>query len=67
MTTPKPLRFVTFEPRPVNLEDDWQVVATYRSGQQELIPGFKTRLAAEHWISSESRAWLKKRGYLDPD
>jgi hypothetical protein len=55
---------VTFDPRPLTSGTGWYVVATYRGGHQEHIPGFKTEAEALEWLaSSRCQAWLKARGY----
>ena len=55
---------VIFDPKPLKSGTGWYVVATYRGGQQEHIPGFKTETEAVEWLaSSRCHAWLKARGY----
>jgi hypothetical protein len=56
---------ITFDPRPLKAGPHWQVVATYPSGQQEHITGFDTESDAKNWITNDSQAWLRKRGYAD--
>ncbi len=55
---------VTFDPKPRKIGSGWRVVATYPSGQQEYITGFKTEAEAIEWLaSSRCQAWLKARSY----
>jgi hypothetical protein len=55
---------VTFDPKPLKRGPEWYLVATYPSGQQEHISGFKTEADAIEWLaSSRCQAWLKARGY----
>jgi hypothetical protein len=55
---------VTFDSEPLKRGPEWYLVATYPSGQQEHITGFKTEADAIEWVaSSRCQAWLKARGY----
>jgi hypothetical protein len=55
---------VTFDPKPRKVGPEWHVVATYPSGQQEHITGFRTKAGALEWLAStRCQAWLKARGY----
>jgi hypothetical protein len=62
MNTPR----IKFDSRPLEVGHEWHVVATYPRGQEEHITGFRNEAEAKDWIAKHSRAWLKKRGYLDP-
>jgi hypothetical protein len=43
---------------------EWQVVATYPTGQKEHIGGFKSEAEAVTWIGSpKCLAWIKVQGY----
>ena len=55
---------VTFDPKPLKSGTGWYVVATYPSGQQEHIAGFKSESEADEWLAgNRCQAWLKARGY----
>ena len=55
---------IKFEPRPLKIGLGWHIVATYPSGLQEHIIGFKTQAEATEWLANGRRqAWLKARGY----
>lgn len=55
---------VTFDPKPRKVGPGWRLVATFPSGQQEYITGFKSEADAVEWLaSSRCQAWLKARGY----
>jgi hypothetical protein len=56
---------ITLNPQPRKLGDEWYIVATYPSGQEENILGFETEEAAKAWIANDSKAWRKRRGYAD--
>jgi hypothetical protein len=56
---------ITFDPRPLKVGPHWQVVAIYPGGQQEHVTGFETESDAKNWITNDSQAWLRKRGYAD--
>jgi hypothetical protein len=51
---------ITFDPRPLKVGAQWQVVATYPSERQEHLTGFRSEADAKHWITNGSKAWLKK-------
>jgi hypothetical protein len=53
---------ITFEIWPSGLE--WNIVATYPSGQKEHITRFKSELEAIKWMGSPDQLfWLAKCGY----
>jgi hypothetical protein len=52
---------ITFDPRPLKVGAQWQIVATCPNGQQEHITGFRSEVDAEHWITNGFKAWLKNR------
>ncbi|MDR3420462.1 MAG: hypothetical protein P4L80_04345 [Xanthobacteraceae bacterium] len=55
---------ITFETKPLKVGPEWHLVATFPSGQQEHITGFKTEAEAIGWLDgSRYQAWLKARGY----
>lgn len=57
---------VKFEPKPLKFGAAWQVVATYPSGEQRHIAGFRNQTEAEEWVAGEGRrAWLRAKGYSE--
>jgi len=42
--------------------ENWVVEAEWPDGTIELIDAFKAHFAATSWVSTQSEAWLKKRG-----
>jgi hypothetical protein len=54
---------VTFEPRPLKTGPGWLVVVTFPDQPPEQINDFPTESDAKNWITNDSQAWLKKRGY----
>jgi hypothetical protein len=59
-----PATTIAFEAVPLKVGTQWQVVATYPTGQKEQIGGFKDRTEAVTWIGGpQCLAWIKARGY----
>ena len=52
---------ITFDPKPVKVGAQWQVVASHSNERQEHLTGFRSEADAKHWITNGSKAWLKKR------
>jgi hypothetical protein len=50
---------ITFDPRPLRVGAQWQIVATYPSERQQHITGFRSEADAKHWIANGSKTWLK--------
>jgi hypothetical protein len=65
MSTPIfPATTIKFEALPLDAGDNWQVVATLPTGQQEQIGEFNNQAEALAWIGSpKCWAWMKLRGY----
>jgi hypothetical protein len=57
----RPAGEITLDPRPLKYGQQWHVVGTYPSGQQEHITGFKTEASALDWIANDSSAWLEQQ------
>jgi hypothetical protein len=58
---PRPAGEITLDLRPLKYGQQWHVVGTYPSGQQEHITGFKTEASALDWIANDSSAWLEQQ------
>jgi hypothetical protein len=59
-----PATTITFEAIPLKVGTDWQIVATYPTGQKEQIVEFKNQDEAVAWIGSpRCLEWIKLRGY----
>lgn len=60
---PFPATTIRFE-AVLKVENEWQVVATFPTGQKEHIAGFMSEAEAMTWIgSSGCLAWIKVQGY----
>jgi hypothetical protein len=61
--TPFPATTIKFEAM-LKAGNEWQVVATFPTGQEEHIGGFKSEAEAVTWIGSpRCLAWIKVQGY----
>jgi hypothetical protein len=49
------MRAVTFDPRPLRVGSEWYVIATYPTGQEKQVTGFRTEADAKAWINSDKR------------
>jgi hypothetical protein len=60
---PFPATAIRFE-AVLKAENEWQVVATFPTGQKQHIAGFKSEAEAMSWIGSPRRlAWIRVQGY----
>ena len=63
-TPPYPATTIKFEAAPLKAGNEWRVVATYPTGEQEQIVGFANEAEAVAWIGSpQCLAWISARGY----
>jgi len=59
-----PATTIKFEPLPVKVGGEWQVVVTYPTGEIEQVDGFKSETEAVDWIGSTAcLEWVGERGY----
>jgi hypothetical protein len=57
---------ITFEPQPLKLGGEWQLVAAFPNGLTVNITGFKTEDEAKQWLGSPRRMeWVRAHGYSD--
>jgi hypothetical protein len=55
---------VRFDPRPLKVGTKWHIVATFPTGMQEYITGFRNEAESIAWLGSEAcTKWLAARGY----
>jgi hypothetical protein len=60
---PFPATAIRFE-AVLKAENEWQVVATFPTGQKQHIAGFRSEAEAVAWIGSpRCLAWIKVQGY----
>jgi hypothetical protein len=60
---PFPATTIRFE-AVLKAENEWQVVATFPTGQKQHIAGFRSEAEAVAWIGSpRCLAWTKVQGY----
>jgi len=57
MTARKPIFFVVLREG-----ENWLVEAEWPDGTIEHVNDFKAHLEAANWVSTQSEAWLQKRG-----
>ena len=59
-----PANQIHFTPKPLKIGGEWYLVATWPSGQEEHITGFKTEIEALNWIGQPKQLeWLRIRGF----
>jgi hypothetical protein len=59
-----PATTIKFEPLPVNIGAEWQVVVTYPTGETEHVGGFGSETEALDWIGSAACfEWVRAQRY----